>query len=176
MSVPKNLAGSGVFLVTLCAATLLTGVLAIRTPRPAPITNATVTATSAAEIAHQVQLVMLDRENRRSHTKLTLVRDLRSRSPAPERVWVWTYFFTPNDMRTWASEPMEVREPFRDGDRVSVTVNSVCQWCDNAGTPTSGYYAGVHVSTSEEAAMLRADQLSLDIVRAAPVVVQAERR
>ncbi|MDQ3754686.1 MAG: hypothetical protein M3371_08145 [Acidobacteriota bacterium] len=175
MSLPKNLAGIGIFLVTLCAATLLTGVLAVRTPRPASITNTNVTAILATEIAHQVQLVTLDRENQRSHTKLTLMRD--SRSPAPERVWVWTYFFTPNDMRTWASEPTEVREPFRDGDRVSVTVNSVCRWCDDTGAPASGYYAGVHVSTkSEEAAVLRADQLSLDIVRAAPVVVQAEQR
>ena len=184
MNPQKMLAGGGVFILTLCAAIFGTRYLMTLAPTP-PGANANVMSqplnpgTSAARVTHRVQLITLERQSQRAYTKLTLERD--EGAPAPTRVWVWTYFFTPHDKarRSWSSEPIEVREPFRDGShRITVTVNSSCHWCDDASASAAGrssYYARVNVSTeSKDAAALRDEQLNLDIVSAAPVVVQGE--
>jgi len=184
MNSRKMLAGVAVFLLTLCTAIFGTHYLMT----PAPGANANVVSQPfspgalAAQITHRVQLITLERESQRAYTKLTLQRD--EGETAPARVWVWTYFFTPNDKarRSWSSDPIEVRDPFRDGSRrVTVTVNSSCHWCDDASAPAAGsgsssYYARVNVSTeSKEAAALRDEQLNFDIINAAPVVVQGEQ-
>ncbi|MGH9942289.1 MAG: hypothetical protein ACRD9R_08025 [Pyrinomonadaceae bacterium] len=184
MPLSKNLAGFSVSLVTLCAAIFLTRfLLFLVSPMPqlAPDTRTVITCGLSPaveeEIGRAVQLITLDREAYRAYTKLTLTRDADG-PPAPERVWVWTYFFTPDGRKTWAAEPVEVRDPFRDNShRATVTVSSACHWCDDVDTPAHGYYAGVRVSTvSKYAAALPNGSLDFDITRAAQVVVEGGRR
>ncbi|MDT7604691.1 MAG: hypothetical protein QOF61_2688, partial [Acidobacteriota bacterium] len=122
-----------------------------------------------------VQLVSLDRENRLSYTRLKLwVRHY----PAPERLWVKTYFFTPDDpsRRVWSSAPVELREPFFDGNAATVNVAATCDWCGNTDTPTGGFFARVQVSTDAEATSLPSYDQFFDITTAAPVVVHFEPR
>jgi hypothetical protein len=187
MNTLKKLADVGVFILALTSAIAFTRFLT-RLPAPAqppqPAVNVVVTeppATApAAEtpVSFSARLVTLDLGRLKSHTTLQLERDRRY--PAPESVWVWTYFFTPafeGKMAYsfhWAGEPVEIRRPFADGDKVTVSAEAACSWCNDKAAPVSGYYARVNISTqSSAAARLSAPQLSYEMTSATPVVVEA---
>ncbi|HEX8476462.1 MAG TPA: hypothetical protein VF666_20860 [Pyrinomonadaceae bacterium] len=190
MNIMKKLAGIAVFLLALIAAIAVTRYYAPdQTPDvPADNLNASVpnappappvappshTATVSTPVFHQVQLVTLDLANEQSHTTLVLERD--ASKPAPERVWVWTFFFVPGDGQGWASAPVEIRQPFTNGNRVTRTVTAECAPCGDLRAPKSGYYARVKVSSDhEEAARWSTAEMSRDIANASPVVVEAPR-
>lgn len=184
----KKLAGVGVFIGALAAAVAVTKFYTryAAAPPPAEIVHRQTAPVAPAAAASDVdatmlvdvttRLVTLDFDGCKSYTTLIVERDRRR--PAPESLWVWTYFFTPDastGQKMWAADPVEIRRPFAaGGDSVTINADNTCSWCDDPRAPQSGYYARVRVSTvSKEAARLRDEEMSDDITTATPVIVQA---
>jgi len=183
----KKLAGLLAFAVALAGAILLTQYYATRnqTPTPQPVApvqgNAPKPATDApagtgVPVTFKTQLVTLDFAARKAHVTLNLERD--PARPAPERVWVWAYFFTPEGERRYcAGEPAEVRQPFAVANRAAVSVDIKVEDCAAPRTPSSTYYARVNVSTeSAFAAKLTEQRISYDITQASPVTVEGTQQ
>jgi hypothetical protein len=176
MNISKQLAGIAVF-ITIIGVTIF-----LLRPVSAPVVNPPLipppppAAISASQpLNYQVQTVYLNLVNRKSYTTLRLKRDVVL--PAPESIWVRTSFFSTDSStrHNWSSEPVEIRQPFANGDQATITATANCDWCNEAGAPRGGYYARVHISTvSKEAARLRDDMLNADITTATPVLIQTE--
>ena len=127
-------------------------------------------------VSYKVKLVSIDFSSRKTYTTLALTKEFNR--PAPDRAWVWTYFFSPDRPGVrWSSAPVEIQQPFAKGETATITATGSCDWCDDVRAPRTGYYARVNVSTQfRDAAHLREDQMKDDITTAMPVLVQAERR
>lgn len=179
----KKLAGLLAFAVALAGAILLTQYYSSRRAAPAQPTATTApaspqTATApgpdsrAAAPSFKTQLVTLDFAARKSHVTLNLERD--PSRPAPETVWVWAYFFTPDAPgRYCAADPVELRHPFAAGNRATVNVEAPLTDCPAPRMPSSTYYARVNVSAeSAFAARLTEQRISYDISQASPAVVE----
>ena len=122
-----------------------------------------------------VELVMMDRENKVTHTQIDL--RLVSNRFGPEKLWVRTYFFAHGDPlgRVWAGDAVEISEPFAENSRVMFTATARCDWCDDEGVPEGGYFARVQISDGTDMTPLARGPQFSDITTAAPVVVHAER-
>lgn len=181
----KKLGAVAVFVVTLAVAILVTKYYG---PQPAPPQPPPVPPVGVGtipppppvrqpQVTHKAQLITLDLAARKSHATLVLERE-RGR-PAPERIWVWTAFFVPDDARgrIFSGAPVELRDPFAFGDRVTVNVTGACPWCGEKDSPANGYYARFNISTeSAAAARLGDEEVSRDISTATPVVVEEGRK
>lgn len=188
MKVLKKLTGVAVFFVALGVALTVTKFydsLISLTGRAAPEVTASIPAPNnlsdtlpgSQSVPHKAQFISLDFEKQQSFTTLIIERE--PNDPAPQSIWVWTYFFAPDDssQRIWASAPVEIHEPFAGGDYATITATAPCEWCADRRAPRSGYYARVHVSTrSSEAARFANEQTSRDIASAVPVLVQRAAR
>lgn len=186
MKVRKEIAGVVVFLATLGVAVTVTKFydrLTNVTIRAAPETTTSISASNdlsatlsgSQSVPYKTRFISLDFEKQQSFTTLTIER--KPSGPAPQSLWVWTYFFAPDDssQRIWASRPVEIHEPFASSDRATITATASCEWCVDQRAPRSGYYARVHISTqSSEAARLANEPTSRDIASATPVLVQRE--
>jgi hypothetical protein len=183
----KKLAGLLAFAVALAGAILLTQHYSSRPvpPQPAPAAApASSQAPSApaagtrdnAPVTFKTQLVTLDFAAKKSHVTLNLERD--PARPAPEKIWVWAYFFTPDAPgRYCAADPVELRQPFAAGNRATVNVEAPLADCPAPRAPSSTYYARVNVSAeSAFAARLNEQRISYDISQASPAVVEGAQR
>lgn len=176
MNARQALARLTVFLGTLVLALFVTR-LFLTPPRPAfaPVAPAPVNPDAPPLVSNRVQGVMLDRAHAQTFTQLTIERD--PRAPAPERVWVWTYLFTPDEPRAHflACDPIEVQRPFARGDSTPHIVIAPCGWCQRATAPRGNFYARVVVTTQPVTANhLLINQTDTDIRTATPVVVLHE--
>lgn len=175
----KKLAGLFAFAVALAGAIILTQYYASRTTTP-PVPPAPPAAPSAppapvganAPVTFKTQLVTLDFAAKKAHVTLNLERD--PAQPAPGKVWVWAYFFTPEGERRYcAGEPVEVSRPFDAGSRAPLSVDVKVSDCAAPKTASSTYYARVNVSTeSAFAAKLTEQRISYDITQASPVTIE----
>ena len=179
----KKLAGLLAFAVALAGAILLTQYYSSR-PAPPPSSPAAAPASSQAPsapaasardnapVTFKTQLVTLDFAAKKSHVTLNLERD--PARPAPEKIWVWAYFFTPDAPgRYCAADPVELRQPFAAGNRATVNVEAPLAGCPAPRAPSSTYYARVNVSAeSAFAARLSEQRISYDISQASPAVVE----
>ena len=180
----KKLAGLLAFAVALACAITLTKYYSSRpAPPPSPPVASQPAAppSSAADArggapSFKTQLVTLDFAARKSHVTLNLERD--PARPAPEKIWVWAYFFTPDAPgRYCAADPVELRRPFAAGNRTTVSVEAPLTDCPAPRTPSSTYYARVNVSAeSAFAARLSEPRISYDISQAAPAVVEGAQQ
>jgi hypothetical protein len=179
----KKLAGLLAFAVALAGAILLTQHYSTRPapPQPAPTTAPTSSqapsapassATANAPVTFKTQLITLDFAARKSHVTLNLERD--PARPAPEKLWVWAYFFTPDaPNRYCAADPVELRQPFAAGNRATINVEASLAGCPATRAPSSTYYARLNVSTeSAFAARLDEQRISYDISQASPATVE----
>jgi hypothetical protein len=185
MNFLKKLVGIIVFVAALAGAVVLTKYYGRPTPtvevQPTTATPASpvvADASMSAPVVFRPRLVTLDFASKKSHTTLVLERD-RARD-APERVWVWTYFFSTEaggERKYCAGEPVEVRQPFATGDRATVTVDAPATACQEPRDASSTYYARVNVSAeSAFAARLSEAKISYDVTAATPVLVQGVTR
>ncbi|MCA1634802.1 MAG: hypothetical protein LC802_14195 [Acidobacteria bacterium] len=185
MNFLKKLAGIIAFIAALAGAVVLTKYYG--RPAPAPVEVVTPAPAPPAPpadasifdaIVFKPQLVTLDFASKKSHMTLALERD--PARPAPERVWVWTYFFAADaggERKYCAGEPVEVRRPFAMGNRATVTVDATANSCAEPRDPSATFYARVNVSTeSAFAARLSEAKISYDVTSATPVVVQGLSR
>ena len=182
MNTLKNLAGVLTFLTVFGLSTAVTKYLhtplhaAVNVSRVVPSSPETFAPqTAAGPAAYQVKLVSLDFEAQKSYTTLTLNRDLNQ--PAPESLWVRTYFFRPDGSRiAWSTDMVEFQRPFKNGNVVTLTAAAPCSWCDHSIVPNSGFYARVQISTqSVNDPLLHEKVVDDDITTAVPVLVQTER-
>lgn len=127
------------------------------------------------DLSFEVGLVTLDRENARSYTRLDL--HVVRRLGVPEKLWVRTFFFSPDDpaRRVWVGDAIQIDRPFDEQGDASMTVAAPCAWCDDADAPRGGYFARVQISDDRDRTPLPDGALFHDIRTAAPVVVHAER-
>ncbi|HYH86872.1 MAG TPA: hypothetical protein VEX60_15575 [Pyrinomonadaceae bacterium] len=179
----KKLAGLLAFAFALACAIVLTQYYGSREPAPAPppppsipalpvaVSDAT-TAGASVPVTFKTQLVALDFASRKAHLTLDLERD--PARAAPERVWVWAYFFTSEASgRYCAGEPVEVSKPFAAGNRASVNVEIKVADCPAPRNASSTFYARVNVSSeSSFAARLTEQRISYDITQASPVTIE----
>jgi len=178
----KKLAGLLAFAVALAGAILLTKYYSTRpapppsAPSPATTNAPTPDAAHNAPVTFKTQLVTLDFAAKKAHVTLNLERD--PARPAPEKVWVWAYFFTPDaPNRYCAGDPVEVSRPFAAAGRASINVEAPLADCPAPRSPSSTYYARVNVSTeSAFAARLPEPRISYDISQASPAVVEGAQR
>jgi hypothetical protein len=179
----KKLAGLLAFAFALAGAIFLTQYYSSRKPAPAPPPQPTAPAPTPdaapnsstganVPVTFKTQLATLDFASRKAHVALNLERDPARR--APEKVWVWAYFFTPEASgRYCAGEPVEVSKPFAAGNRAPVNVEIKVADCPAPRAPSSTYYARVNVSSeSAFAARLAEQRISYDITQASPVTVE----
>ncbi|HVF44156.1 MAG TPA: hypothetical protein VM936_14125 [Pyrinomonadaceae bacterium] len=182
----KKLAGLLAFAVALAAAILVTQYYTARTKRPepppappAPAQPAQPAApAAAASVAVRPQLVTLDLASKKASVTLALELN-QPAAAAPERVWVWAYFFTQEASGKYCEGgPVEVRKPFDAGStRARVTVELPVTNCPAPRTPSTTFYARVNVSAeSSFAARLPEQRISYDISQASPVILQGARK
>ncbi|HVF48693.1 MAG TPA: hypothetical protein VNA19_01320 [Pyrinomonadaceae bacterium] len=193
MNLLKKLAGVAAFIVALGAAILVTKYYGPHPPASPPAPPAPPTASvpqppaapparetteEANGLSYKASLVSVDFAAKKTYTTLVLEREPGQR--APERVWVWTYFFVPGSAssESWSGEPVEIKEPFAGGkSRVTLTAESPCDWCDSGGVSKEGLYARVKVSNvSRELARVPQENVDLEITTATPVVIQHGKR
>lgn len=176
MNLSKHVAGIALFIFIVGSSVLIVSMVAAPLQMIPPVQikePLSVSRTGAKSVAYTVQLVSLDFINRESYTTLRLKRD--TRLPAPDTLWVSTYFFVPEfTSHGWSSAPVEIQDPFAGGDEVSLTLTGACPLCADANAPRSGYYARVGVSTVSGIAAQSVAQA--DSKTPIPVLVQAERK
>lgn len=180
----KKLAGLLAFAVALACAIVLTKYYSPSQkqvePPPAPPAVATPPAAPAsgagAHVVFKPGQITLDLAAKKASVGLTLESD--PASPAPERVWVWAYFFTQDAPgRYCEGGPVEVKKPFATGSRVNVTPEFAVSGCPEPRTASTTFYARVNVSSeSAFAARLTQQRISYDISQATPVVLQGTRK
>ncbi|HEX8494190.1 MAG TPA: hypothetical protein VF658_15185 [Pyrinomonadaceae bacterium] len=180
MNIPKHAAGLALFTFIVGASVFIAGLLiepaiTLQIP-PVRIDVPPYSRTLATQlVAYKAQFVSLDFINHQSYTTLRLKRD--AAGPAPERIWVYTSFFTLTSPlhEHWRIEPVEILNPFANGDEVSLTVAAPCQWSAERRVPRSGFYAKVGVSTvSGEDAIRQTLVMGMDIEILIPVLVQVD--
>ena len=117
----------------------------------------------------------LDRESGRSYTRINL--HVVRRPHVPEKLWVRTFFFSPDDKarRVWGGDAVEISRPFDEYGDAVVTVAAPCGWCDDEDAPRGGYFARVQISDGQEETPLPQGAQFRDLWTAVPVVVHAER-
>jgi hypothetical protein len=187
MNFLKKLAGIIVFVAALAGAVVLTKYYGrpeparaepdTNTAAPSKVTDVPVPpppTAAAAPVVFKPQLITLDFAGRKSYTTVVLERD--PSRPAPQKVWVWTYFFTAEagrERKYCAGEPVEVRWPSADSTRERVTVEAPASACAAPRDASATFYARVNVSAeSAFAARLSESKISYDLGSATPVVVQ----
>ena len=129
-----------------------------------------------APVSFKVQLATLDLARAEGHLTLALERD--PARPAPPKVWVWAYFFSPDAPgRYCAGDPVEVGQSLAPGaGRAEVKVEMAVKGCPAPKSPSSTYYARLNVSTeSAFAARLTEQRISYDVSQASPVVVEGRK-
>jgi hypothetical protein len=180
----KKLAGLLAFAVALAAAILITQYYTTKTRPPAPPPAAPAppaqpaAPASSASVAVKPQLMTLDLASKKATVTLALELNQPAAS-APERVWVWAYFFTQEAAGKYCEGvPVEVKKPFDAGStRARVTVELPVANCPAPRTPSTTFYARVNVSPeSSFAARLPEQRISYDITQASPVILQGARK
>jgi hypothetical protein len=175
MNVRKHLAGLAIFSIILGSAIFINHFL----------TSPNVTIPSAPSrqpfsdmkkgpqpIAYHVEQVSLDFLNNKSYTQLMLER--QPGQPAPEKLWVTTYYFSPESARGrgWTTTT-EISQPFAQRDKIELITASSCDLYSSSATPVAGYFARVYVSTKYADESYPPDaQFNRDITTATPVVVR----
>jgi hypothetical protein len=182
----KKLAGLLAFAVALAAAILITQYYTAKTKRPEPPPTPPAPAQPAqpaappasASLAVKPQLTTLDLASKKA--SITLALELNQpAAAAPERVWVWAYFFTQETVGKYCEGgPVEVKKPFDAGStRARVTVELPVANCPAPRTPSTTFYARVNVSSeSSFAARLPEQRITYDISQASPVILQGARK
>jgi hypothetical protein len=142
-----------------------------------PPTSTYTDARGNAPVSFKTQLATLDLAAGKGLLTLALERD--PARPAPAKVWVWAYFFSPDAPgRYCAGEPVEVQQPFASAaGRAEVKVELPLKGCPAPHTPASTYYTRVNLSTeSAFAARLTEQRISYDVTQASPVVVEGKQK
>ena len=177
----KKLAGLLAFAVALACAILITQYYTKKTAPPptpppaqpvAPVAPAAPPAGANAPVVFKAQLATLDIAAKKASVSLSLERD--PSAAAPERVWVWGYFFTQESPGKYCEGgPVEVKRPFDAGARARVTVELPVTNCPAPRTPSTTFYARFNVSTeSSFAARLTEQRINYDITQASPVTLK----
>jgi hypothetical protein len=175
MNVRKHLAGLAIFSVILGSAIFINHFLTIpnvmipSAPSRQPFSDM---KKGPQPIAYHVEQVSLDFLNNKSYTQLMLER--QPGQPAPEKLWVTTYYFSPEAARGrgWTTTT-EISQPFAQRDKIELITASSCDLYSSSATPVAGYFARVYVSTKYADESYPPDaQFNRDITTATPVVVR----
>jgi hypothetical protein len=171
MNVRKHMAGLALFSVILGSSIFINYYLTL--PNPAmpsvPLRPLIAEAVESPDISYNVRLVSLDFTNRTTgYTSLSV--KLRPGHPAPEKLWVTTFYFSPDIARSGWSSTTEIRQPFAKSNEVELVAADSWNW---GSSPRVGYFARVYVSTGYTDNSYPQDiRFNRNIKDAIPVVVQ----
>lgn len=95
-------------------------------------------------------------------------------SSPPDKIWVWTYFFTEDSNgNSWSVKPVEINKPFAKSNVASIEVKASNDWYDDLHGQ-GNFYARVNVSTiSADDALLPSEKINTDIHGATSVLIIA---
>ena len=167
-----------VFLVALVVALTITKLVQIRLQVLSPASIEHVVqppAGTATPVVYKVQQSSIDFSTRQSYLNLRLER--APGEAEPERLWVWAYYFSPDEPgRSWAGQPVEIRSPFANsagGASTTVNITGLCPVCDRLPQGKKAYYTRVQISTESAASVYLPEATrDLDISMATPVLLQ----
>ncbi len=143
---------------------------------PTPPDMPAVSSQPLNSVSYKTQFVSLDFLRGKAYATLTLKR--LPQYPVPEKICIQLHFFAPDraSRKSWSSGPVEVREPFAMSETKTITVESSCNWCDDADVPANGYYARISLSDAPaNDAAVSEDEMDFHITNATPVLVQNKR-
>jgi hypothetical protein len=106
--------------------------------------------------------VMLDYQANEMEIRGTVIN--RAGVP-PTRIWVWAYFVNPAVSTTgsWSDSPIEISNPFVEGDSVAISARGRFHWATNPDLPRTGYFARASVSAeTPEAAQIPSSARTYD--------------
>jgi hypothetical protein len=178
MNFRRHVDGFAVFLIILTSAIFINEIneylnfpnLKLRPARVATSHTQTPVA-SPQPVKFKVRQVSLDYINKKSYTEIRLF--LEPGQPVPEKVWVFTSFYSPDSAlaEQWVVST-EFRRPFDKGD--GETFVAVTDWDlpPRLSKPGAGYFAHVDVSSEAQGKFYDADyHYSSDPAKAVPVVI-----
>jgi hypothetical protein len=173
MNARKHLAGFALFSIILGSVIFINRFLTLPNAAipPVPLRPLLVEAMESSEtINYKVQQVSLDFINATGYTTLSL--KLRTGQPAPEIIWVTTYYFSPEIKGGGWSSTVQISQPFAKGDQVELVAADSYDWGKPRNGPRVGYFAHVKVSTGYDGDSYPPDvRFNRDITSAIPVVV-----
>lgn len=171
----RALLKAAVFHVTFGLAFFLAYVF---TPDPPRVVAHKPTAPRVFNVAEDVRaeagMVIVDRENKRSYTRLRLM--LHSLRPAPLSLRARTFFFLPGDpaRRVWAGQGVEIHRPFGQNYDTTVTLADACELCDDKDAPRGAYFARVQLYADGMETPLPDGEQFFDAATAAPVIISVD--
>lgn len=176
----RRIVGLFVFSLALGAAIVLTKIAATRfRPVPqsqlAPVSSPPARNPGSLPLSYRVRQSVVDFRTKRSHTTLLIEGNGVNDGRRPARLWVWTYYFTPDQPgKSWAGEPSEIAYPLLGGSGTqTVTVTGACPVCDAKLGAKTTFYVRVHISAEPpERANLQDSLKSFDITTATPVLIE----
>lgn len=184
MNFPRALLKAATFYITFCLGFLPAYYFSPASPRsvvrprvvrqvePLPAPRA---FNVAEDMRADASIVIMDQECGRSYTRLRLL--LNGNRPAPEKLWVRTYFFLSDDPahRVWADQDVEIHRPFAENYDTTITVTAPCGMCDDEDVPRGGYFARVQFFADGVETPLPDGERFFDITTATPVFNNVER-
>lgn len=172
MNLRKHLAGLLIFSIILGSAIFINHVLTLPNPTISSIPRHPLIAdvVENSGISYTVRMVSLDLTDRtRGYTVLRL--KLLPGQPAPQKLWVTTFYFSPDIVPggSWSSTT-EFSQPFAKGDEVEVVASDAWNWTE---PPGADYFARVSVSTGNTDDSYPPDiRFDRNVNGAIPVVIQ----
>ena len=166
MNVRKHLAGFAIFSIILGSTVFINYFLTLPNPTipPVPLRPLVADAIASPNFSYKVRQVSLDFAKVTGYTSLSL--RLRSGQPAPETIWVTTYFFSPEIAGSGWSSTTQIHQPFAAGDEVELVATDSLDWGSFPKTREVSYFARVGVSSWPSDV-----KFARDITTAMPVVV-----
>ncbi|HKC64675.1 MAG TPA: hypothetical protein VKB86_13625 [Pyrinomonadaceae bacterium] len=170
MNLRKHIAGFSIFSIIVGSAIFLNYYLTLpnATIPPVRLHPIITNAVESPDISYKVRMVSLDFTDRSTgYTSLSL--KLRQGRPAPEKLWVTTFYFSPEVADSWSSTT-EIQQPFAKSNEIELVAADSWNW---KYPVRIGIFARVYVSTAYTENSYPPDiRFDRNITDAIPVVVQ----
>lgn len=126
----------------------------------------------STHISYKVRQVSIDFNHSTKYTVLSL--KLLPGHPAPEKLWVSTFYFSPEIYRNYGDmwSMTEFRQPFANSKEIELIATDSSNSVKALPGPRVGYFAHVYVWTGDTESSYPPDTpINRDITNAEPVVV-----
>lgn len=171
MNVLKHLAGFALFSVILGSAIFINHFLTIPNAKIPSVSLRPLIADPLdyPHFTYEVRQVALDFNTVTGYTTVRL--NLRPDGPAPEKLWVTTYYFSPEISHDVWTNTKEFLRPFANGDHVELTAADSLNRNRLRNMPRVAYFAQVYVFAGYAFDLSPPVRFDRNIHSAEPVVV-----
>jgi hypothetical protein len=173
MNIRKHLAGFAIFCVILGSAIFINYFLTLpnATIPPVPLRPPVAGIAGSTEaVTYKVQQVTLNFINNTTHIALSF--KLLPGQPVPEKLWVTTFYFSPDSAMNGWSTTTEIPQPFGRGNQAEFVATDSSDFSVSSDEPRIAYFARVYVWAGyDDNSYPPGVQFDRDITQAEPVVV-----